>query len=130
MVTLLDANVLIALLSRGHEHHAAARAWFAETGSFATCAITQGAFLRYGLRVGRPATDLSRVLLGFTARSAHEYWSCKTAFSQAAIESLTGHRQVTDFYLAALARSHKGSLATFDQALAASQHDVCELLSS
>jgi predicted nucleic acid-binding protein len=35
------------------------------------------------------------------------------------ITGIIGHRQVTDAYLALLARKHGGSLATMDRALAA-----------
>lgn len=40
-----------------------------------------------------------------------------------------GHRQVTDAYLAGLARARKGSLATFDRGRVAVHHDVALLVS-
>jgi predicted nucleic acid-binding protein len=39
-----------------------------------------------------------------------------------------GHRQVTDAYLAELARLHSGRLATFDQGLAQSHADIADLI--
>jgi hypothetical protein len=39
-----------------------------------------------------------------------------------------GHRQVTDAYLAALARRNGGRLATFDRGLAALHEDVVMLI--
>jgi len=39
-----------------------------------------------------------------------------------------GHRQVTDAYLAGLARKQKGRLATLDEGLAALHEDVAELI--
>ena len=39
-----------------------------------------------------------------------------------------GHRQVTDAYLAELARRHRGRLVTLDAGLAAVHPDVAELL--
>jgi uncharacterized protein len=42
--------------------------------------------------------------------------------------AIRGHRQVTDAYLAALARKHGAKLATFDQALALVHPDVAVLL--
>lgn len=39
-----------------------------------------------------------------------------------------GQRQVTDAYLAALARDHGGRIATFDKGLAALYTDSAELL--
>ncbi|WP_445548451.1 MULTISPECIES: hypothetical protein [unclassified Frankia] len=42
MTTLLDANVLIALIVSDHVHHDAAETWLADTAaSFATCPITE-----------------------------------------------------------------------------------------
>jgi predicted nucleic acid-binding protein len=39
-----------------------------------------------------------------------------------------GHRQVTDAYLAHLARSRTGRLATFDRGLAEMRDDVTDLV--
>jgi len=39
-----------------------------------------------------------------------------------------GHKQVTDAYLAALARAHGGRLATLDATLAAMHPDVADLM--
>ena len=39
-----------------------------------------------------------------------------------------GHRQVTDAYLAALARHHRGKLASFDRGLVALHTDVAVAL--
>ncbi len=39
-----------------------------------------------------------------------------------------GHRQVTDAYLASLARAHSGRLATMDRGLAALHPDVTVLV--
>lgn len=39
-----------------------------------------------------------------------------------------GHRQVTDAYLAQLARAHDGRLASFDQGLAKLHSDVVDLI--
>jgi predicted nucleic acid-binding protein len=44
------------------------------------------------------------------------------------VAGIIGHRQVTDAYLAHLARSHSARLATFDQALAKLHADVADLI--
>jgi predicted nucleic acid-binding protein len=44
------------------------------------------------------------------------------------MRGVVGHRQVTDAYLAALARSRGGRLATLDRALAVLHDDVTVLL--
>jgi uncharacterized protein len=44
------------------------------------------------------------------------------------VAGIVGHRQVTDAYLAHLARSHSARLVTFDQALAKLHRDVADLI--
>ena len=47
VATLLDANVLIALVVDDHVHHDAAETWFsASSGRFATCPSTEGSLTR------------------------------------------------------------------------------------
>jgi uncharacterized protein len=54
VTTLLDANVLIALVVSDHVHHDAAAEWLsASEADFATCPITQGALFRFLLRAGQ-----------------------------------------------------------------------------
>jgi predicted nucleic acid-binding protein len=43
---------------------------------------------------------------------------------------VVGHRQVTDAYLAQLARHHDGQLATLDSGLAQQHSDVAVLIST
>lgn len=50
-------------------------------------------------------------------------------YGEADMTGVIGHRQVTDAYLAGLARARKGSLATFDRGLVALHHDVALLVS-
>ena len=44
------------------------------------------------------------------------------------MNGVLGHRQVTDSYLAQLARARGGRLATFDQCLAKLHTDIADLL--
>jgi predicted nucleic acid-binding protein len=44
------------------------------------------------------------------------------------LKGVVGHRQVTDAYLAQLAREHDGRLATFDQGLAKLHHDIVDVV--
>lgn len=133
MITLLDGNVLIALLSPDHVHHSVARSWFvAHQGPFATCPITQGTLLRAMLR-DRPATrpqDLREVLGILRAHPRHVFWPDRLDYSDVTLGGVIGHRQVTDAYLAGPARAHSASLATFDRGLALAHPDVCHCLSS
>ena len=130
-VRLLDGNVLVALSDSAHVHHEVAVSWFMLLDApFATCPITQGTLLRLLLQfkavndVGVAADFLAR----FTAHPRHHFWPDSLPYTSIAWKGVFGQRQVTDAYLAALARHHGGRLATFDQGLAALHVDVAELL--
>lgn len=120
-VYLLDSNVLIALATPEHSLNARAATWFRQGHRFATCPITQGALLRFHLRVGVEATAESAILLlkSISAIPRHEFWPDDVSYLNMATTGIRGHRQVTDAYLVLLARKHGGSVATMDQALAA-----------
>lgn len=130
MTALLDGNVLVALSSPGHVHHEAAHSWWeGRSGeTFATCPITQGALLRIALVRGKPVGDALHQLRRLTSHQAHDFWVDDLGYLDADLSRVSGHRQVTDAYLAALARHHGGHLATFDKGLAALHPDVAELL--
>ncbi|HZW50767.1 MAG TPA: TA system VapC family ribonuclease toxin [Rudaea sp.] len=130
-VTLLDANVLIALYDDDHTHRVTVADWFVGlTGEFATCPIVEGALVRWIVRViGREGVDIARHELGKLHRDPrHRFWSDDLSHRDMAWDGVLGHKQVTDAYLAALARKHKGRLATLDRGLAALHQDVAELI--
>lgn len=130
-VRLLDANVLVALVVADHVHHGAAEAWLlGRPDPFATCPITQGALVRFLVREGAEATEAARILGGLVAHERHRFWPDDLGFDNVALAAVVGHRQVTDAYLAALARAHAGRLATFDRGLVAVHPDVAELVAS
>ncbi len=129
MTVLLDANVLIALLVADHVHHRSAEAWFADgTVSFATCPITQGSLVRLLVREGRPAETARGVVRDVAAHPRHEFWPDDVSYSDLPTMGIIGHRQVTDAYLAYLARAHRSRLATFDEGMAKLHHDVVDLV--
>lgn len=126
-VLLLDANVLIALADSSHVHHEPAVRWFA-SGSplFATCPFTQGTLLRMLLRSGS-VPDIAvaaQVLKGFTSHRNHRFWPADLQFDSVGWSGVLGHRQITDAYLAALARHHGGMLASLDRGLVALHADI------
>ena len=125
-VHLLDGNVLVALLSSSHVHHIAAQGWFAShTHPFATCPITQGTLLRLLMRLSKvPAESAVAVLVNLVAHPRHRFWADDLGYADIAWQGVLGHRQVSDAYLAALARRHGGKLVTFDGGLAALHADV------
>ena len=129
MTILLDANVLIALLVEDHVHHGAAEDWFVGmSGNFATCPISQGSLMRLLIREGQPANAAQEILTATTADPRHEFWPDDVPYTAVPAQGIIGHRQVTDAYLAQLARAHGSRLATFDQAMAKLHHDVAELV--
>lgn len=128
MVALLDANVLIALTIADHEHHREVMTWWGEGRAMATCPITQGALLRFCLRVGVPPMDAMALLDSVTSSDHHRFWPDDLEFDLDMINGLQGHRQVTDAYLVALAVHGGGVLATLDRGLAHHHGEVVELL--
>lgn len=123
---LLDANVLIALAVDDHIHHSAAEEWFARRrrGRFATCPITQGALIRLVIRHGASPAQATAALASVTSHKTHQFWPDDLDFAAVPMIGVIGHRQVTDAYLAALARHHDGQVATFDHGLALLHPDV------
>lgn len=125
-VHLLDGNVLYALIDEAHVHHVPAQQWFSgHVGGFATCPITQGTLLRLVMRLGVRSLEQALALLeAVTAHPKHCFWPDALAYSQVRWHGVMGHRQVTDAYLASLARHHGGKLASFDKGLVALHPDV------
>jgi toxin-antitoxin system PIN domain toxin len=129
VTVLLDANVLIALLVDDHVHHVAAENWFVGTsGNFATCPITQGSLMRLLIREGQSAATAQAVLNGVTGDVRHEFWPDDVGYADVPIQGIIGHRQVTDAYLARLARARGFRLATLDRAIAKLHNDVADLI--
>lgn len=131
-VHLLDGNVLVALVSQGHVHHQPAQQWFASQAQpFATCPITQSTLLRLLMRLEEVDVAIAtRILAQLTAHPRHVFWPDSLTYAEIDWHGVLGHRQVTDAYLAALARHHGGKLVTFDRGLAALHADVAMGLES
>ena len=126
---LLDANVLIALVVDNHVHHDQAEAWFIASGTgFATCPVTQGSLMRLLIREGQAAESARSVLQEITGSPRHEFWPDNASYHDIPVAGIIGHRQMTDAYLAHLARSYSARLVTFDQALAKLHADVADLI--
>jgi hypothetical protein len=124
---LLDANVLIALVDTDHTAHDRATAWFQRTGGkFATCPITQGALIRYMLRVqiAPSISEAKEFLARVVSLEGHEFWPDSVPLLELPEKGIRGYGQVTDAYLVLLARSEGGTMATLDRALAAIHGDA------
>lgn len=121
--TLLDVNVLIALLDPDHSLHQRAQEWFGENapGGWTSCPITQNGCVRVMSHPAYPnalpvAVVMER-LREATRGPFHEFWTDDISLLDPRIADATrihGPRQVTDLYLLALAVSRQGRFATFD----------------
>jgi len=78
--------------------------------------------------VGGSLTEAKGVLRAFVENVNHTFWPDDASYLALPERGLRGHKQVTDYYLVALAEKNGGKLATMDEALAATFPDVCELL--
>jgi uncharacterized protein len=125
-VHLLDGNVLYALIDEAHVHHTLARQWFTGMpGGFATCPITQGTLVRLAMRLGDHGVEQALALLAaVTTHAKHRFWPDVLPYDQVRWHGVMGHRQVTDAYLAGLARHHGGKLVSIDKGLVALHPDV------
>lgn len=129
MTLLLDSNALIAIAVTDHVHHVVAEEWMARLeDTFSTCPITQGALVRLLVRHGATAEQATDVLAGVTLHPAHQFWPDDLGYGDVSLAGVVGHRQVTDSYLAALARRRGSRLVTLDQGLAALHPDATLLL--
>ena len=124
---LLDANVLLALAWPNHpfHHRAVARLARRERRRWATCLLTQAAFVRLssnpavipsakspaeaGYLLGELINDPNHVFLEAKSR--------QLARLQELLARCHGHNQVNDAFLIWLASSHGASVLTFDMAL-------------
>ncbi len=126
MRSLLDINVLIALLDASHLMHQPAIRWLeAEIGDgWASCPITENGLLRIMSQPSYPNTQpLALIADRFAEACAtpeHEFWPENISLISDKLvnwPNLLGHWQITDAYLLALAVKHKGRFVTFDQRL-------------
>jgi len=118
---LPDVNVLIALLHTGHEYHAVAKQWFANTTRFATTPITETGLLYVALNptvMGVQITprDALASLQSLRADPRAKFIADDTTLVEPTIDlaSLTSHRQIVDMHLINLAVAHQARLVTLN----------------
>jgi uncharacterized protein len=117
VTVLLDGPVLAALVIAEHEHHDRAAAWFAGLEGFALCPQTEAALLRFLIRLGESPTTALAVLGGISEHPGCEFWSADASHRALDAGDLGDATQLSEAYLAALAGSHGGQLATLDPAV-------------
>lgn len=126
MRSLLDVNVLLALLDSAHVHHVRARDWFVSQASngWASCPISQNGFVRIISQPKYPqpitVSEAITLLESATSTSLHEFWPADISLLDESFldrSRVHGPRQLTDLYLLSLAVARGGRLATFDAAI-------------
>ena len=128
MISLLDVNVLIALLDQNSPHHQPATTFFkaAMNEGWATCPMTENALLRI---IGHPdyprgpgsVEATRRHFAKYVAAPGHQFWADSISLLDSrAFPTLPASKQLTDLYLLGLAAKNGGRFATFDRAIDAS----------
>jgi uncharacterized protein len=128
--TLLDVNVLIALLDDAHVFSRRANEWLeAAPRRIATCPIVENGVVRIMSAPAYSATHRAtpeQVADGLKALRDgvdHAFWPDALSVLDEGLfdfSRLHGHRQISDAYLLALAVHHGGALASFDAGVALS----------
>jgi toxin-antitoxin system PIN domain toxin len=131
-VYLLDANLLIAMCMLEHLHHDDSMRWLTSIGksALALCAISEGALVRQALR-DNPRVGIANAIAILGAVKAWpgcQFWGDSLSYVDIDWRGVIGHKQVTDAYLVALAKSKNAQLASFDRGLAALRPDVVHLV--
>jgi uncharacterized protein len=126
---LLDVNVWLALFDERHAHHRSANELMtAPELKIASCPLTENGVFRI---LSMPSYFLGRLtypqiretMQKVCTQVDHQFWPDDLSLrADDAIEwsRITGHNQITDAYLLALAVKHGGSFASFDQKIALS----------
>ena len=122
MRSLLDVNVLIALLDADHASHRDAIAWFGEHArhGWASCPITENGCVRImshpAYPNGHSVAQVMDRLRAATSNNSHQYWADDVSILDDDVTDATmihGQRQITSAYLLALAVKHGDRLVTF-----------------
>jgi hypothetical protein len=118
----------VALRIDSHLHHDRVHRWFGslKRNHFATCVVTQGTLLRVHVKTAADSSAAAawQALREVSAHPKHEWWGRSLSFLAVPHRQLQGSAQVTDAWLAELARQRKVRLATLDSGLAALHDDV------
>jgi len=118
---LLDGNVLISLAWSGHMFHQRSSRWLVALppgDQIATCPVTEGTLLRLHMQHGKDHTSKAawHALERVRNYPRHTFWPENFSYTEIDPTRITGHRQITDSWLAELARRNGGKLATLDEA--------------
>ena len=123
MISLYDTSCLIAILDEDHTAHAMVSAWFAANieHGWASCPLTQNGCVRILSQPNYPGMfSVDEAMAGLRAAVSTEHHQFIpddiSLLNDTLVDTrrLTGHRQLTDVYLLALAVAHDARLVTLD----------------
>ncbi|WP_310390067.1 TA system VapC family ribonuclease toxin [Roseateles sp.] len=124
--SLLDVNILVALLDGGHLHHGLVSDWLrnAQGGGWASCPLTQNGCLRIlslpAYPNPQPVALVAQRLARAVAHPSHQFWPDSLSLldpGRLQWDRMLSSRQVTDTYLLALAVEQDACLVTLDQGI-------------
>ena len=122
---LLDVNILVALTTQNHVHHALVKAWFyaSPDRAWSLCAFTEAGFLRNvtAPRSGQiTMSEATAILKQLSQHPGYRYLPIATDWQTLCsplFQRLYGTKQVTDAYLLGLAVREDLVLVTMDKAI-------------
>lgn len=127
MIWLLDGCALASLLLNGHPFHPRMVAWIGtHSDDVATCAVTESTLLRLHMQmaVDRSSQAAWASLAVFKSNQRVAFFDDGFTYQRVNYRHIQGHKQVTDAWLAELARIKGVKLATLDAGLVATHPDV------
>ena len=128
MYSLLDVNILIALLDENHLQHQTVSAWLGDHigEGWASCPITQNGCVRILSQPSYPnaigVAEAIGLLREATSTRHHHFVPDDASILDSALvdsQRLLGARQITDVYLLALAVAHGMRFVTLDRSVSA-----------
>jgi len=126
MRSLLDVNILVALLDGGHLHHGLVTEWLrnSQSGGWASCPLTQNGCLRIlslpAYPNPHPLAMVAQRLAQAVAHPSHQFWPDSLSLldpGRLQWDRMLSSRQVTDTYLLALAVEQDARLVSLDQGI-------------
>ena len=124
MRSLLDINLIIALLDSAHVFHGSAQTWLEKEiqNGWATCPITENGVIRImsqnAYPNSQPPSKIAERLAEACQHPTHEFWPETISLVKDGVirwQYLLGPRQITDAYLLAIAVVNQGKFVSFDQ---------------
>ena len=116
---LLDVNVLLGCAWKSHAEHPALLGWLLHVNDWATCPLTESAFVRISMTTAYQAAfdDARKSLATLRALRGHRFLSDDV--DAALLPVLSSYKDTTDAHLVTLAKRHGLKLATLDRTLLA-----------